>query len=243
MLKHIFGFPQSQEKVTYGVGYKLTLTRNTDNAVLNKGNARNDAKIIFNSIDWYVPTYTPSLSQKNILLNQIVKEMATEFHYSERSVVLKEVNTQNLWIFELGTQKGINFPVGIYVGFQQNDQQHDQNLNNDTFCRLPIVIAQGIIGNEKYPDTGILLNFNDDDYSQRYHQIKKAFRALSHDNTLQLYISENDYKSDEMGNDVIYIIHAFDIRYMKNFQSAQPKKVELNLMESFLQGYMVMLWC
>ena len=38
-LKDIFGFAQHQEKGTYGLGYKLTFTRNTDNAVLNKTNA------------------------------------------------------------------------------------------------------------------------------------------------------------------------------------------------------------
>ena len=44
MLKDIFGFAQHQEKRTYGLGYKLTLTRNSDNAVLNKANATNNAK-------------------------------------------------------------------------------------------------------------------------------------------------------------------------------------------------------
>ena len=34
--KDVFGFAEYQEKGTYGLGYKLTLTRNTDNAVLNK---------------------------------------------------------------------------------------------------------------------------------------------------------------------------------------------------------------
>ena len=49
------------------------------------------------------------------------------------------------------------------IGFQQNDRQHDQNLNNDTFCRPPVTSAQCIIGTEKYPDSAILLNYNDDD--------------------------------------------------------------------------------
>ena len=35
-VKDVFGFAEYQEKATYGLGYKLTLTRNTDNAVLNK---------------------------------------------------------------------------------------------------------------------------------------------------------------------------------------------------------------
>ena len=52
LLKDIFGFAEHQEKGTFGLVYKLTLTRNSDNAVLNKGNAINLAKIKINSIDW-----------------------------------------------------------------------------------------------------------------------------------------------------------------------------------------------
>ena len=38
-LKDIFGFGEHQETATYGRSHKLTLRRNTDNAVINKGNA------------------------------------------------------------------------------------------------------------------------------------------------------------------------------------------------------------
>ena len=50
-LKDVFGFAEYQQKATYGLGYKLTLTRNTDNAVLNKGNAINNDKIKINAIE------------------------------------------------------------------------------------------------------------------------------------------------------------------------------------------------
>ena len=43
-LKDVFGFAEYKEKATNGLGYKLTLTRNSDNAVLNKGNAINNVK-------------------------------------------------------------------------------------------------------------------------------------------------------------------------------------------------------
>ena len=147
--------------------------------------------------------------------------MATELYYPERSVFMKEVNTQNLWKFELGTQEGINVPTWNYVGFQQNDRQNDQNLNNDIICRLPFGSAQCIIGNEMYPDTGILLNFDSDVYSQGYHQIKEAFRAhqikeafraLTKNTKLQPYISENDYRSSNEGDNTGYNLHAFDLR-------------------------------
>ena len=138
-LKDVFGFAEYQEKGTNGLGYKLTLTRNSDNAVLNKANATNDGKIKINAIEWYVPHYTPSMQQQAMLSKQILNKSPTENKYPERSVFMKEVNTQNFWTFQLGTQEGINIPIWIFVVFQQNDRQHDQNLNNDTFVRLPVI--------------------------------------------------------------------------------------------------------
>ena len=104
MLKDIFGFAEHHEKGTHGLGYKLILTRNSDNAVLNKGNAINNAKIKI-IIDWYIPNYTPSLTQEKILMSHIVNKKPTELRYVERSVFMEEVHTQNLWTFELGTQE------------------------------------------------------------------------------------------------------------------------------------------
>ena len=135
-LKDISGFAQHQDKVTYGLGYKLTLTRNSDNAVLNKTNATAIGKIKFNSIEWFVPHYTASLKEQGILMKQITDKIPTELRYVERSVFMKEVSTQNLWSFELGTKEGINVPLWIIVGFQQSERQNDQNLNNDTFLDL-----------------------------------------------------------------------------------------------------------
>ena len=62
---NFFGFAEHQEKGTYGLGYKLTLIRNTDNAVLNKAAATNNAKDKINSNDWYVPHYSPNLEEYN----------------------------------------------------------------------------------------------------------------------------------------------------------------------------------
>ena len=235
-LKDVFGFAEYQEKGTYGLGYKLTMTRNSDNAVLNKANATNNAKIKINAIEWYVPHYTPSMQQQSILSKQIINKTPTEIKYPERSVFMKEVNAQNFWTFELGTQEGINIPTRIFVAFQQNDRQHDQNLNNDTFFRLPVISAQVVIGTERYPDSGILLNYDDDDYSQGYGLIKEAFRALTKGDILKPYITEDDFRSSNEGNNIGYNIYAFDIRYQKNFENAQPVKVEFKFSENIPAG-------
>ena len=223
-LKDIFGFTEYQEKATYGLGYRFTLTRNSDNAVLNKDNALNVGKIKINAIEWYVPHYTPSIQQQAILSKQILNKTPTQIQYPEISVFMKEVITQNFWTFELGTQEGINIPSWIFVGFQQNDRQYDQNLNNDTFVTLPVISAQVVIGTERYPDSGILLNYDDDDYSQGYGQIKEAFKGLTEDDILKPYITEADFRSSNNGNDIGYNLYAFDIQYKKFLKTRNQSK-------------------
>ena len=243
-LKDVFRFAEHQEKATYGLGYKLTLTRNNDSAVLNKDNAIPLAKVKFSGIEWYVPHYTASMSQQTILSNQIVNKIPTEKQYIEKSVFMKEVNIQNIWNFDLGIQEGINVPIWIIIGFQQRTRQNSQNENNDTFYRPPVTSAQCIIGTEKYPDSGILLNYNDDDYNQGYGQIKEAFRALTKDDILQPYISDKDFRSSNNNNDIGYNLYVFDIRYQKDFQNSQPTKVEFKFSENIvgeIYGYALVL--
>ena len=61
MLEDAFGFAEHQEKATYGLGCKLTLTRKEDDAVIDKAGGIADARIKIDHIHWYVPHYTPSV--------------------------------------------------------------------------------------------------------------------------------------------------------------------------------------
>ena len=227
MLEDLFGFAEHQEKATNGLGYKLTLTRNKDEAVIEKVAGIAHARIKIDHIHWYVPHYTLSMSQQTIMSKQILNKTPTELRYVERSDFMKEVNNQNFWNFEFGSQENMNVPIWIIEGFQQQDRQNSQNLNNDAFFRLPVVSAQCSIGTEKYPDSAILLNYNDDDYSQGYHQIKDAFKTLTKDDILEPYISEEDFRfSNDAANDVGFNLYVFDIRYQKNYTASQPIKGE-----------------
>ena len=176
------------------------------------------------------------MQQQAILSKQILSKTPREIKYPERSLFMKEVISQIFWTFELGTQEGPNIPTWVFVAFQQNDRQHDQNLNNDPLVRLPVISARVVIGTERYPDSSILLNYDDDDYSQGYDQIKEAFKALTKDDILQPYISEDDFRSSNEGNNIGYNIYASDIRYQENFENAQPVKVELEFSENIPAG-------
>ena len=54
---------------------------------------------------------------------------------------------------------------------------------------------------EKFPDAGILSNYDDGHYSEIYSQIKEAFRALIKDGILQPYISDHDFRSSNARTD------------------------------------------
>ena len=58
----------------------------------------------------------------------------------------------------------MNVPIWINIGFQQRDRQDSQNLNNDTFFRLPATSVQCLNETEKYLDAGILLNYDVDEF-------------------------------------------------------------------------------
>ena len=80
---------------------------------------------------------------------------------------------------------------------------------------------------QKNPDAGILLNYDDVDYSQGYAQIKEVFKVLKKDDILQPYKSDDDFRSSNA--DVVeigYNLYVFEIRYQQNFLASQLIKVE-----------------
>ena len=123
-----------------------------------------------------------------------------------------------------------------YSRFSTKERQDSQNLANDAFYRLPVTSAQCFIGTEKYPDSAILLSYNDDDCSQGNGQIKEAFKALTKDDILQPYKSDHNFRSSNDDNNIGYNLYVFNIRYQKNFESAQPIKVEFKFSENIPAG-------
>ena len=119
MLRDIIGFVERQKKTTYGLGYKLTISKK-DDVVIDKAPGNDDARIKIDHIHWYVPDYTPSIQEQGILSRQISRKTLTEeLRYIERSVFKKDANNQNQWIFELCSQESMNVPIRIPIRFRQ----------------------------------------------------------------------------------------------------------------------------
>ena len=93
----------------------------------------------------------------------------------------------------------MNRPIYVIIGLQQKHREDSQILIDDTLCRLLVTSVQCFIGTGKYPDAGIILNYDDDYYSQGHGLIKNVFRALTKDDILQPYTSDHDFRSSNVG--------------------------------------------
>ena len=86
LLKDKLGFEENQQKATFRLGYQLALTRNKDDAVIDKAGGIVDARIKIDHIHWHVPHYTPPIQQQGVISKQTSRNTPTERRFIERSV-------------------------------------------------------------------------------------------------------------------------------------------------------------
>ena len=168
-LKDLFGFAD-QEKITYGLGYTLTLKRNTNNDAILRSVGVDAAKVVIKDIGWYIPHYVPSIENQQLVMDQILNKDPTELSYTERIIFRKDVNTNSNWTFELGSSGGEaaqSCPTFVIVGFQARNKIDSQVHDNAVFDRLPISNAVCKIGSEKYPDDGIECDYDREKFPKR----------------------------------------------------------------------------
>ena len=216
-LSDIFGFAD-QEKLTYGLGYSLTLKRNNNNDPIIRDNGVDAAKINIKDISWYIPHYVPSLENQQLVMNQILDKDPTELYYIERVVFRKDVNTNNNWTFELGNS-GESTPSFIIVGFQARNKIDSQTHDNAIFDRLPVSNAVCKIGSEKYPDDGIECDYDRDKYDQAYSEIENFYLLKSETNLLNPFIDLHKFRTN-------YNFYVFDLSKQKDPIGSQPIRLE-----------------
>ena len=128
-LKDFFGFAEHQDNCSDGLGYKLALQRNNDYHVLshravatNADNLALAGRVFIEDLSSYVPHYTPSILNQNVMLGHFVSKAPTEVSYIKRSSYMKNVTTENNWTFEFGVADGLDKAIFVKVGFMQGDQ-------------------------------------------------------------------------------------------------------------------------
>ena len=217
-LKDLFGFAD-QEKLTYGLGYTLTLKRNTNNDVIIRGAGVDAAKVVVKDIAWYISPYVPSLENQQLVMDQILNKDPSELFYTERTVFRKDVNTNNYWTFELGNSNNGSCPIFVNVGFQARNKIDSQTHDNATFDKIPISNAVCKKGSEKYPDDGIECDYDRDIYDQAYSEIENFYHLKSETNLLNPFIDLHKFRTN-------YTYYVFDLSKQKDQIASQPIRLD-----------------
>ena len=219
--KDLFGFAD-QEKITYGLGYTLTLKRNTNNDAILRSVGVDAAKVVIKDIGWYIPHYVPSIENQQLVMDQILNKDPTELSYTERIIFRKDVNTNSNWTFELGNagcSSGIESPTFVIVGFQARNKIDSQVHDNAVFYRLPISNAVCKIGSEKYPDDGIECDYDRDKNDQAYSGIENFYHTHSETILLNPFIDLYKFRTN-------YNFYIFDLSKQKDHIASQPIRLE-----------------
>ena len=217
-LKDLFGFAH-QEKITYGLGYTLTLKRNNNNDAILRSVGVDAAKVVIKDIGWYIPHYVPSLENQQFVMDQILNKDPTELSYTERIIFRKDVNTNSNWTFELGNSNNESCPTFVIVGFQARNKIDSQVHDNAVFDRLPISNAVCKIGSEKYPDDGIECDYDRDKYDQAYSESENFYHLNSETNLLNPFIDLHKFRTN-------YPLFVFDLSKQKDQIASQPIRLE-----------------
>ena len=75
---------------------------------------------LLKDIGWYIPHFTPSLENQQILMDQLLKK-----DFIPKVVFRKDVNTNNNWTFELG-KSGESTPTFVIFGLQARNKIDSQ---------------------------------------------------------------------------------------------------------------------
>ena len=212
----LFGFAD-QEKVTYGLGYTLTLKPNNNNDPIIKGNGVDAAKIVIKDIGWYIPHYTPSIKNQQIVMDQLLNKNPTELYYMERIVLRIDINTNNNnWTFDLGNS---GESTSTFVGFQAKNKIDSQTHDNAIFDRLPISNAVCKIGSEKYPVDGFECDYDRDNYREAYQELENFYQLQTETNLLRPFIDLYKFRTN-------YNFYVFDLSKQKDHIACQPIRLE-----------------
>ena len=112
---------------------------------------------------------------------------------NQRSVTAWKVKQQGERNPELGVGEGIDFPKFASLRFHQSEGLNNQLRKNGSFYRLSVFLAQCIIGLEKHLDVGINFSYPPGKQCQGFSQIVTCFEYLTEDDTLQSYMSQQDF--------------------------------------------------
>ena len=221
-LKHVFGFTEDYDRVTYGMRHVLTMVRQGNDEAIFRANAAAPGKIVISKIAWHMPRVLPADEEKYKLMKTIEAKPALTVGFRMHQCDTISVNQGTTFSWSLSAKTSPECPRWIYVGFQTakaGDQEKNPALFDNCNAEDVWVELNGI----PYPSLRNNTDFPKMKFSALYNAIAEFLPNYYGITTgQQSNISPIDFAS-------LYPLHVIDL-------TKQPERIKNGVMNMTLRA-------
>ena len=166
-----------------------------------------------NSLNLYVPFFIPS-SETQLMFNESIKKnygICYDDWYTERRVA-----TDTIYQVDIGSAQSVNSPKYLICALQTASRLNAPNkiINISRFDNLNGRKYYAEIDGIRYPRDPVLTNYEQNDYTDQYRDLKLFFREYVGEEILNPFISYQDMKTK-------YLIQVIDLRFQTDHKTPQ----------------------
>ena len=215
-LEDIFGFCRTFKKVTKDLGIHLTF-KIIDLQNIIYSSMADDINVTIKNLYQYLPNLMPNVDTQ-VLFNeatQNIYKISVDECYTKRRVTSDQI-TQ----LDIGTSQQVTIPKYL-IGAHQTRARADtanKNINVNIFDNLNLQKYYVEIDSIRYPRDSVLVNYGQNDYIEKYKELKLFFIEYIGEPILSPFISYPDLKTK-------YPIEIKDLRHQT--EHITPKKIQL----------------
>ena len=217
-LEHIFGFCKTFKKVAKNLGFRFTFkTADLQDIIYTKIAAATPINVTINSLYLFVPFLIPT-TETQLMFNESIQNNYRIFFdewYTERRIV-----TDQIFQVDIGSAQSVNSPKYLICAHQTEARSALPNKRNNISIFDNINVEKYFIeiDGQRYPRDSVLTNYGENDYIDKYRDLKLFYKEYVGEELLTPFISYPDMKNK-------YPIQVIDLRFQADHIT--PKKIQL----------------
>ena len=206
-LEDIFGFCKTFKGVTKNSGFHLTFETNDLQNIIYSFMV-DDINVTINILYLYVPNLLPNV-ETQVMFNEATQnnyKISFDEWYAERRVISDTI-TQ----LDIGTSQHVNSPKYLIDAHQTRIRADTANKNNNIaiFDNLNLQKYYAEIDSIRYPRDSVLVNYEQNDYIEKYKDLKIFFKGYIGEQLMSPFLSYPDMKTK-------YPIEKIDLRHQSD---------------------------
>ena len=219
-LKHIFGFADDYDKVTYGLRHVLTLVRQGNNDAIFRAAAAAAGKVKLSKISWVMPRVLPNDQERLSLMKTIEAKSEVKVGFRAHYCDTISVPESTSFSWRLTARTSPESPRWLIVAFQ-SARANDQLKNPATFDHCSAVNVWVDLNGNPYPNLQQNSDFDKQQIATVYNAIPEFLSSYYGVHT-QSSISPFYFKD-------LYPLYVIDI-------SKQPERIKYGVMDMTLRA-------